>query len=505
MKSDNQNPNAAGVSGNPRETAPTSTDLDDGQVKIVPIILSGGSGTRLWPLSRSMRPKQFINLVGDESLFKETINRVRTLQNALPSMVVCNHEHRFMVTEQLQELGAAHSGILLEPEGRNTAPAIAAAAIKLSQTPGMENALMLVLSADHLIDNPEQFHRCVATGVESAKAGRLVTFGVVPTRPATEFGYLRRAAPTPESQGVFEVLQYIEKPNIETATEFAESGEYLWNSGMFLFDSKTFLDELKTQSPDMVTNVTQAVAEAEEDLGFVRLEDHAYARCQNISVDYAVMEKSKRVSVVPLDAGWSDIGSWASLWEVQEKDHSGNVTKGDVWLEAVANSYIYSENRMVSAIGVKDLVIVETHDCVLVADKNSSQIIKTIVSRLKSAQRSEAELHRKAFRPWGNYDCLDNGDRFQVKRIMVKPGQCTSMQRHFHRSEHWIVVSGTAEVTCGDKTFFLSENESTFIPLGEQHRLKNPGKVVLELIEVQSGAYLGEDDIERIDDEYGRA
>ena len=473
-------------------------------MNIVPVILSGGSGTRLWPLSRAMRPKQFISLVDSESLFQKTVQRVRDMDGIFDPVVVCNEEHRFMVAEQLQQMECGHNGIILEAVGKNTAPAIAAAALKLSTVDGLEEAIMLVLPADHIVENTGEFLRAVRSAVEPASHGRLVTFGVVPDYPATGYGYLKKGGAASEGS-IYDVQEYIEKPDLETATEFLRSGNYLWNSGMFVFSVSAYLEQLRSLDPDMLTHVGEAVSAAEDDLDFFRLDQGSYNQCRNVSVDYAVMEKSLNVSMVPLDAGWSDIGSWSSLWEAGHKDESGNVTKGDVWLESVSNCYVHSENRLVSAIGVRDLIIVETHDGVMVTSRENDQDIKKLVSQLEKAGRPEIELHRKAFRPWGNYDCLDSGERFQVKRITVKPGQCTSMQRHFHRAEHWIVVSGTAEVTCGDKVFMLTENESTFIPLGSRHRLKNPGTVDLELIEVQSGAYLGEDDIERFDDEYGRS
>ena len=472
---------------------------------IIPVILSGGSGTRLWPLSRSMRPKQFINLVGEESLFQATVKRIRQIEGIADPLIVCNEEHRFMVAEQLQELESSQNSIILEPVGRNTAPAIAAAAYKLSLNDGLDNACMLVLPADHIVNNPDQFAKAVSAALPSAMNNDLVTFGITPDKPATGYGYIKTSGQQNADNGAIPVEAFVEKPNLETAEEYVKSGEYFWNGGMFLMKVSAFLKQLEILNPEMCALVKKSVSHAQKDLDFFRLDSNSYKRCENISVDYAVMEKSENVSMVPLNAGWSDIGSWTSLWETGQHDNAGNVTKGDVWLESVSDCYVHSESRLLSAIGVKDLIIVETHDGVMVTTKEHDQDIKRIVARLKKSERSETELHRKAFRPWGNYDCLDNGDRFQVKRIMVKSGQCTSMQKHFHRAEHWIVVSGTAEVTCGNKTFILSENQSTFIPLGEQHRLRNPGKVPLELIEVQSGAYLAEDDIQRIDDEYGRS
>ena len=467
---------------------------------IVPVVLSGGSGTRLWPLSRSMRPKQFIELVGDHSLFQQTIQRLDGIPGLEAPVVVCNNEHRFMVAEQMQELDVTPGAIILEPVARNTAPAIATAAAWIRDRMS-EDALMLVLPADHLIHQPEAFHGAV----EIARgAGPLVTFGISPDRPATGYGYIRANA-TQGDGDALPVEEFVEKPGLETAESYLSHGGYFWNSGMFLFDPAACLDGLATHSPTVVEYALPALTDANVDLDFLRLSEAHYAQCPDISIDYALMEHASDVRVVPMRAGWSDIGSWTSLWESRGKDEAGNVVKGDVVLEGVRNSYVHAESKLVTALGVEDLIVVETHDGLLVTSKAHDQDIKKVVDRLKRENRSETELHRKAFRPWGNYDCLDNGERFQVKRIMVKPGECTSMQKHYHRAEHWIVVSGTAEVTCGDQTFMLEENKAAYIPLGERHRLRNPGKVPLELIEVQSGAYLGEDDIERFDDEYGRS
>ena len=469
---------------------------------IYPVILSGGSGTRLWPLSRSMRPKQFINLVGESSLFQQTLDRLQDLEGALPALVVCNNEHRFMVAEQMQEMALDHSGIILEPAARNTAPAIACAALKLAQNdPG---AIMLVLPADHVIHDVNAFTRAVVLGSDAASSGQLVTFGITPNYAATGYGYIKTRGSV-KSGTALPVDSFVEKPDQETAQNYLDQGGFFWNSGMFVFTAESYLAELRKYQPEMLEHVERALTSAETDLDFLRLNQSAYEQCPNISIDYAVMEKSEAVSVIPLDAGWSDIGSWTSLWQSGEKDALGNVTNGDVMLEDVNNSYVHAENKLVTALGVDDLIIVETHDGLLVTSKQHDQDIKKIVERLKSNNRPETELHRKAFRPWGNYDCLDSGERFQVKRIMVKSGDCTSMQKHYHRAEHWIVVSGTAEVTVGDEVKMITENEAVYIPLGERHRLKNPGKVPLEIIEVQSGAYLGEDDIERFDDEYGRS
>lgn len=449
-----------------------------------------------------MRPKQFINLVGSDSLFQKTLMRLNKVPGIEQPLVVCNEEHRFMVAEQMMELGIKHNAIILEPVARNTAPAIAAAAARLVAS-GNGSALMLVLPADHLIYDSDAFTQCIESGVSAAADGSIVIFGITPDHAATGFGYIK-VRDKQNHQSVSAVEAFVEKPDLATAESYLAEGGYFWNSGMFLLTAEVCLAELDRFSPGISGPASEALKLAQNDLDFLRLEQEHYAKCPNISIDYAVMEHSDKVSMVPLDAGWTDIGSWSSLWESGDKDDNGNVTKGDVLLESVKNSYIHAESKLVAALGVENLILVETHDGLMVTTKEHDQDIKKIVERLKSAQRPEVELHRKAFRPWGNYDCLDDGERFQVKRIMVKPGECTSAQRHYHRAEHWIVVRGTAEVTIGEKTSMISENEAAYIPLGEKHRLRNPGKVPLEVIEVQSGAYLGEDDIERFDDVYGR-
>jgi mannose-1-phosphate guanylyltransferase/mannose-6-phosphate isomerase len=450
-----------------------------------------------------MRPKQFINLVGEDSLFQQTLARLSDIDGVSNPIVVCNEEHRFLVAEQMQSLGFNRRTIILEPVARNTGPAIVCAAAHLKAEGMLQNSLMLVLPADHLIHDVPAFTAAVELACDTAEDNNLITFGITPDRPATGYGYLK-AAENASREGVAMVERFVEKPDRSNAESYLADGSYYWNSGMFMFAPEICLQEFDQHCPDITTHVSAALSAATEDLDFLRLEKSAYEQCPSISVDYAVMEHSKNVMVVPLDAGWSDVGSWTSLWESGDKDEHGNVTQGDVLLESVTNSYIHSENRLVTALGVDDLIIVETHDGLLVTSKQHDQNIKNVVERLKQLGRSEVELHRKAFRPWGNYDCLDEGDRFQVKRIMVKSGEQISTQKHFHRAEHWIVVSGTAEVTCGEKTFMLSENEAAYIPLGEKHRLKNPGKVPLEIIEVQTGSYLGEDDIVRFDDQYGR-
>ncbi|NKB75852.1 MAG: mannose-1-phosphate guanylyltransferase/mannose-6-phosphate isomerase [Gammaproteobacteria bacterium] len=471
--------------------------------KIVPVILSGGSGTRLWPLSRSMRPKQFISLIDQESLFQKTLLRLRHLPNVADPIIVCNEDHRFMVAEQMQEIGMNHDTIILEPTARNTAPAIASAAMRLLDRDTDTSHTMLVLPADHLIEGEASFLNAIQLASQASGQGNLVTFGVYPSKPATGYGYIR-IDPNVETE-VFPVKEFVEKPSEEKATSYLESGDYYWNSGMFVFTAEDYVEALEQHCPDILFNTRSAMEHAVSDLDFLRLSTEHYSLCESISIDYAVMERSEKVSMVPMDSQWSDIGSWSSLWATGEKDDTGNVTKGDVILESVTNSYIHAESKLVAALGVSNLIVVETHDGLMVTTQEHDQDIKQIVNKLKAANRPEAELHRKAFRPWGNYDCLDKGERFQVKRIMVKSGQSTSMQRHLHRAEHWIVVSGTAEVTCDDDTFMLTENEAAYIPLGSTHRLRNPGKTPLEIIEVQSGSYLGEDDIERLDDQYGRA
>ena len=472
--------------------------------RIVPVILSGGSGTRLWPISRSMRPKQFINLVGETSLFQDTLERLRNIPNVANPVVVCSDDHRFMVVEQMQELGVHHDAIILEPVSRNTAPAVAVAANYLESQETSDQSLMLVLPADHLIHDIEAFIGAINVAREVANAGRLVTFGIRPDCPATGYGYIK-VADCHNNLDAFPVERFLEKPDRSAAKTYLLSGEYFWNSGMFLFLPEVCLAEMERFSPALRVHTNDALNHAVEDLDFIRLERSQYSKCENISIDTAVMEHSDRISMVPMEAEWSDIGSWTSLWNAGKKDEAGNVTLGDVYLENVKDSYVHSENKLVTALGVDRLIIVETHDGLLVTSRERDQEIPRIVNLLKDAGRSEAHHHRKEFRPWGNYVCLESSHSFQVKRITVKPGGSTSMQKHRYRAEHWIVVSGKAEVSCGDKTFMLLENESTYIPAGEKHRLRNLSRIPLEIIEVQSGSYLGEDDIQRFEDEYGRS
>ncbi|WNL45546.1 mannose-1-phosphate guanylyltransferase/mannose-6-phosphate isomerase [Dyella sp. BiH032] len=469
---------------------------------ILPVILSGGSGTRLWPLSRKNRPKQFLALVGEQTLFQRTVDRTRKLGQAGAPIVVCSEEHRFTVAEQLQELGVTDASILLEPAARNTAPAIALAAMQaLKADP---DAVLLVLPADHLIGEEGGFIEAVEHAQPLAVEGWLVTFGIRPEAPETGFGYIKRAEAVGEFG--FKVAQFVEKPNAELAAKYVASGDFDWNSGMFLFKAARFLDELKAHSPAIYQAIGEVFATAKPDLDFVRFDQETMRNVPEDSIDYAVMEKTSRAAVVPVACRWSDIGSWSALWEASEKDDDGNATQGDVFTFDTRNTLVRSHDRhMVATVGLDDIVIVSTPDATLVAARDKVQHVKQVVDTLNRTGRTEHLSHRQVHRPWGSYDSIDMGDRFQVKRIVVKPNSVLSLQMHHHRAEHWIVVSGTAEVTCGDKVFLLTENQSTYIPLGVTHRLRNVGKVPLELIEVQSGSYLGEDDIVRFDDVYGRA
>jgi len=464
---------------------------------IVPVILSGGSGTRLWPLSREAYPKQFLPLVGDDTMLQATWKRVASIAGAAP-IVVANQEHRFMAAEQLRESKVIPQALILEPIGRNTAPAIAIAALQALASG--DDALLLVLPSDHVVRNEPAFHAAVKQAAQAADAGKLVTFGIVPTAPETGYGYIKAAT----GEGVRAVDRFVEKPDLATAEQYVASGEYFWNGGMFLFKASRYLKELELLQPAILAACRDALDKAARDTDFIRLDADAFAASPNDSIDYAVMEKTVDAAVVPLDAEWNDVGSWSALWEVSDKDADGNACHGDVIALDCRNSYAYG-NRLIAMVGLEDIVVVETDDAVFVGHKDRVQDVKEIVAQIKREGRSEAAAHRKVYRPWGAYDSIDNGERFQVKRITVKPGATLSLQMHHHRAEHWIVVSGTAEVTRGDDVILLSENQSTYIPLGVTHRLKNPGKLPLELIEVQSGSYLGEDDIVRFEDQYGRA
>jgi|TARA_B110000503_G_scaffold6569_1_gene8988 mannose-1-phosphate guanylyltransferase len=458
------------------------------------VIMAGGSGTRLWPLSRAAHPKQFLALHGDDTMLQATVKRLSGL-NVKSSVTICNEEHRFFVAEQLREIDALDS-IILEPVGRNTAPAIALAALTSN-----EDDLLLVLAADHVIQDQAAFTKAVADAVPLAEAGKLVTFGIVADKPHTGFGYIKRGV---EQGAGFVVDQFVEKPSIELAQDYLDSGEYYWNSGMFLVRANRYLSELSKFRPDIYEVCKLSVTEVTVDQDFIRIDSETFKGCPSESVDYAVMERTEDAVVVPMDAGWSDVGSWSSLWDVSAKDHNGNSSAGDIILHEVNNSYVRTDGKLVAAIGVDDLVIVSTKDVLLVAHKDSVEDVKFIVAKIKSDLRPEWKQHREVFRPWGKYDSIDHGGRYQVKRITVRPGAKLSVQMHHHRSEHWVVVSGMAKVSISGKSFLLTENESTYVPVGEIHSLENPGKVNLELIEVQSGAYLGEDDIVRFEDLYGR-
>jgi mannose-1-phosphate guanylyltransferase len=464
-----------------------------------PIILAGGTGSRLWPKSRAALPKQFLNLVSEQSMLQETVTRLDGAEHS-PAIFICNEAHRFLVAEQVRQQRLEHAGILLEPVGRNTAPAIALAA--LHATANGEDPILLVLAADHVIRDKHVFHQSIKAASELAEQGRLVTFGIVPDAPNTGYGYIKRGADS-LGQG-FNVSEFVEKPDLGTAKAYVDSGLYYWNSGMFMFKASRYIEELEKFAPDMLAICQQSIATETTDMDFVRVDKAIFETCPNDSIDYVVMEETSDAVVVPMDAGWSDVGSWSTLWEVSDRDEQGNVVRGDAILHNVKNSYVHGEERLISVIGLDDVVVVETKDAVLVAAKDQVQDIKRVVNQLKTEHRPEFEFHREVFRPWGSYDSINNGDRYQVKRITVKPGEKLSVQMHHHRAEHWIVVAGTAQVTNGEKTFLLTENESTYIPIGIVHALENPGKVPLELIEVQSGSYLGEDDIVRFSDRYGR-
>ena len=465
---------------------------------IVPIILSGGSGTRLWPLSRKLHPKQFIDLVNDTTLFQDTILRLpKYVANPL---IICNEEHRFLAAEQLRQINKESNGIILEPIGKNTAPAIALAALKFINNG--EDPLLLVLSADHLIQNINTFHQSIKIAEKLAEKDKLVTFGIVPDKAETGYGYIK--ADINNTTDYYNIQSFTEKPNQEDAQKYLDSGNYLWNSGMFMFKASIYLQELEKFEPDILASCKKSCQTEYKDKDFIRLNKDEFYQCPEKSVDYAVMEHTEDAMVVPLDADWSDIGSWDALWDAKNKDQDGNVSEGDVILDEVKNTYAYSSNRLVSVIGVSDLVIIDTQDALLVADKKYSQNIKNIVNQLKQDSRPEADNHRKVFRPWGYYDSIDADNGFQVKRILVNPGAKLSLQKHEHRAEHWVVVKGVAKVTCGEKTFSLKENQSTYIPKGEVHRLENQEGIDLEIIEIQTGDYLGEDDIIRLEDDYQR-
>jgi mannose-1-phosphate guanylyltransferase/mannose-6-phosphate isomerase len=467
--------------------------------RLVPVILSGGAGTRLWPLSREMYPKQLLALTGKHTMLQDTVLRLGGITGAESPIVVCNEAHRFTVAEQLRALGVKASAILLEPMGRNTAPAVALAALEAQAID--PHATIVVAPADHVIRDARGFQTAAEVAAGLAEHGKLVTFGIVAHAPETGYGYIRRG----DGEGpAYPVAQFIEKPPLDVAAQFVASGDYFWNSGMFVFKAGRYLAELEAFAPDILEASRAAFRAARKDLDFIRIDKVEFEKCRGESIDYAVMEKTRDAVVLPLDAGWSDVGSWSSLFDALPADEEGNVLQGDVLVHDTHDCYVHSTSRLVAAVGMDDHIIVETKDAVLVAPKGRVQDVKELVAAIKKAGRSESSLHREVFRPWGSYDSIDSGERFQVKRLTVKPGGVLSLQMHHHRAEHWIVVQGTARITCNDKIFLLSENESTYIPVGASHRIENPGKVPLHIVEVQSGSYLGEDDIVRFEDNYGR-
>ncbi len=468
---------------------------------IYPVILSGGAGTRLWPLSRELFPKQFLPLLGEQTLLQQTALRVRGMPNCAAPTVVCNDEHRFVIAEQLRQSGITPSAIVLEPVARNTAPAAAVAALLLADRD--PNALILLMPSDHLIARSDAFRTAIAAAAQAAATGKLVTFGIAPQTPETGYGYIKRGNPL--SDGAFAVDSFVEKPDLPTAQKYLASGDYYWNGGIFLFRAADLLREMEALEPGIVAPCREALTKARRDLDFTRLDKEAFAACPSRSIDYAVMEKTQRAAVMPVDMGWNDVGSWDALWNVSPRDSQGNATAGATLLEASANCYVRSEDGiLVATLGVEDLIVIATKDAVLVANRERAQDVKILVERLKKQGSTTTSTHRRVVRPWGAYESIDAGERHQVKHITVKPGQRLSLQQHSKRAEHWIVVRGTAQVTRGDDVFQLHENQSTYIPLGTKHRLENPTDQPLHLIEVQSGSYLGEDDIVRFDDKYGR-
>jgi len=469
-------------------------------MQIIPVILSGGSGTRLWPLSRKQYPKQYLPLVGDNTMLQETILRLNGLDSLADPIIICNADHRFLVAEQCQQIDIKNPVILLEPVGRNTAPAIAAAALQsLKKT---DDAVLLVLSADHVIQDVESFHQAINIASNQAQEGKLATFGIVPTDANTGYGYIKSSKNN--NDGAYKVEEFVEKPDLQTAQAYLEQGNYLWNSGMFMFKAATLIDELATHSPEIVTSVNDAVNNAEQDLDFIRLDKKAFESSPSDSIDYVLMEKSNNVVVVPLDAQWNDIGAWSALHDIGTKDANGNVIKGDVITQDTTNTYIYANHHIVATIGVDNLIVVDTSDATFIATQDKAQEVKSLVESLQSDERDEGVIHRKVYRPWGWYDSIESGKHFQVKRLHVNPGAQLSLQMHRKRAEHWVVVSGTATVTNGEETLTLKEGESTYIPIGVTHSLGNKTNELLEVIEVQSGIYLGEDDIVRFEDIYGR-
>jgi mannose-1-phosphate guanylyltransferase / mannose-6-phosphate isomerase len=470
---------------------------------IHPVILSGGSGTRLWPMSRTLYPKQLLTLLGRESLLQQTVRRIAERETFAPPLLVANEEHRFIIAEQLREIAVVPRALLLEPVGRNTAPAACIAALALTETE--PDPLMLLMPSDHTIVDVDAFVDAIGRAAAAAQAGALVSFGIAPERAETGYGYIRRDGELDGVKGVFAVAEFVEKPGPEQAEKYIESGEHSWNSGIFLFPARVYLDELERLRPDMVAACRQALATAQRDSDFIRLGKDAFSTCAADSIDYAVMEHTRRAAVVPVSMGWSDVGSWDALWEMGSKDQHGNSLEGNVVAEETRNCYLRSEAGLIAAIGIEDLVVVATDDAVMVAPRNRTQEVRKLVARLVRDRRDEADALPTVYRPWGSFKSLHNGHRVQVKHILVKPGGKLSLQMHHHRAEHWVVVQGTAKIVRGEEEMILTEDQSTYIPLGTAHRLENPGKIPLHLIEVQSGSYLGEDDIVRLEDSYGRS
>lgn len=464
--------------------------------KILPVVMAGGSGSRLWPMSRMHYPKQFLALTSSSTMLQETLGRLKDIEH-LPACIICNNEHRFLVAEQVYSCGAKHSGIILEPEGRNTAPAVALAALK-----AIENGydpLLLILAADHLIKNEKAFGKAVKNAQSFAESGKLVTFGILATSPETGYGYIRRGKAIHTTNSAYLVESFVEKPDLDTAKSYLDDGNYYWNSGMFMFKASRYLEELEKFRPDILSAVKKSLDSAVNDLDFIRISKEQFSLCPDDSIDYAIMEKTSDAIVVPIDAGWSDVGAWSSLWEVSDKDTEGNVVRGDTINIDTKRSYVVAPERLVATVGIEDLVIVDTKDALLVAHKDKIQDIKKVVHELKEHNRTEFLHHRQVYRPWGHHDDIAEGERYHVKKVYVKPGEKTAMQMHYHRSEHWIVVSGTAKIYRDDHIYTISENESIYIPIGVKHCFENPGKIPLELIEVRTGSYLKEDDIVRID------
>lgn len=474
---------------------------------VIPVIMAGGSGSRLWPMSREHFPKQFLNLYGNNSMLQETVNRLAEIECTAP-LILCNEKHRFIVAEQLRQLDILANNIILEPVGRNTAPAIALAAIQsLKDVDDTHDPILLVLAADHLIKDQRAFTNAVNSAIPFAESGKLVTFGIVPNAPETGYGYIHRGSELKSflnEEKAYGVNQFVEKPNLAVAKGYLASGEYYWNSGMFMFSARRYLAELKMSRPDIYQACLASMNDIRSDLDFIRINNDEFKQCPSDSIDYAIMEKTSDAVVIPMDAGWNDVGSWSSLWNISDKDACGNVSRGDVILTESHNNYVSAESILVSTIGVDNLVIIQTKDAILVSNKDKVQDVKSIVEELKRCGRKEYKTHREVYRPWGQYDSIDDGNGYQVKKILIRPGERLSTQMHHHRAEHWIVVSGTAKVTNAEREFLITENESTFIPIGAIHSLENPGKVDLELIEIRSGKYLEEDDIIRFSDKYGR-